>query len=105
MLGVKAAPGLQLLLGTLQGIPALSGWKTRIPPPPPLSELCFCFVFYTSPSPPYPPSPPMTGFRSSPSSGASPGMGMGGIQIPGVCLWASAVGWARTSQGPNMQQG
>lgn len=78
MLGMKAAPGLQLLLGTLQGIPALSGWKTRIPPPPPLSELCFCFGFYTSPSPPYPPSPPMTGFRSSPSSGASLGMGMGG---------------------------
>lgn len=28
MLGVKAAPGLQLLLGALQG------WKTRIPPLP-----------------------------------------------------------------------
>lgn len=56
--------------------------------PPPPSELCFCFGFYTSPSPLYPPSPSV-GSEAAPPARQALAWGWGASKFLGfVCgLW------------------
>lgn len=85
-------------------LPALPhlGMKSKDPSLPP-SQLCLCFGFFVSPSPPWLFSlhcDAVSGFTNIPSSRASPSSSK-----LLICLGALAVGWVWASQSQKMQWG